>query len=71
MKIDPEEVIYSITMRDIARAVERRIGKEKANNLSDADQALLKEELLAVSQHMGNDLLGVCRAFCFKNVIIA
>lgn len=51
MKIDPEEVIYSITMLDIIRALERRTGKEESSTLSAADQDLLKDEFVAVLEH--------------------
>ena len=57
MKFDPNEVIHSITMLDLVRSLERRLGKEEASNLSDDDQALLKEELVAVIESMDQDLL--------------
>ncbi len=57
MKIDPNEVIHSITMQDLQNTLERHIGKEEANNLSDADRALLKEELVAVIESLDQDLL--------------
>ncbi|WP_306548972.1 hypothetical protein [Desulfobulbus sp.] len=51
MKIDPNEVIHSITVHDIIRALERRIGKEEVNNLSEDDLALVKAEVVAVIEH--------------------
>ena len=57
MKFDPNEVIHSITMQDLQNVLARRIGKEEANSLSDADRALLKEELVAAIEHMNFDLL--------------
>jgi hypothetical protein len=51
MKIDPEEVIFSITVLDVLRAIERRIGKEEANSLSVDDLDLAKEEVVAVIEH--------------------
>ena len=57
MKIDPEEVIYSITMLDILRALERRIGKEESSTLSENDLSLAKEEVVAVIEHMNISVL--------------
>ena len=51
MKIDPEEVIYAITVLDVIRAIERRIGKEEASSLSVDDLHLAKEEVVAVIEH--------------------
>jgi len=49
--IDPEEIIFCITMLDVLRAIERRLGKEEANNLSDDDLLLAREEVVAVLEH--------------------
>ena len=57
MKFDPNEVIHSITWQDLQNTLARHIGMEEANNLSDSDWALLKEELVAVLESLGNDML--------------
>jgi hypothetical protein len=49
--VNPSQVIYSITMLDILHALERRIGKEETSTLSVPDQALLKDEFVAVLEH--------------------
>jgi len=51
MKFDPEEVIYAITVLDVVRAIERRIGKEEASALSVDDLSLAREEVVAVIEH--------------------
>ena len=51
MNIDPEEVIYAITVLDLIRALERRIGKEEASSLSVDDLHLAKEEVVSVIEH--------------------
>jgi len=51
MKFDPDEIIHSVTMHDIIRALERRLGKEEANNLSDDDLILARDEVVAVLEH--------------------
>ena len=51
MKIDPEEVIFAITVLDLIRAIERHIGKEEASSLSVDDLHLAKEEVVAVIEH--------------------
>ena len=38
-------------MHDLIRAIERRIGKEEASNLSVDDLSLAKEEVVAVIEH--------------------
>jgi len=43
--IDPNEVIYSITMFDVIRAIERHIGKEEASALSTDDLSLASSPL--------------------------
>jgi hypothetical protein len=57
MKIDPEAIVYSITMLDLLRAIERRIGKEESSTLSENDLALAKEEVVAVIEHMNISVL--------------
>jgi hypothetical protein len=49
--IDPEEIVFSITMLDVLRALERRIGKEEARTLSEDDLVLAKDEIKAVIDH--------------------
>jgi len=51
LSIDPEEIIYSITVLDLIRAIERRIGNEEASNLSADDISLAKGEVVAVIEH--------------------
>ena len=49
--MNPDEVIYSITMLDILRALERRIGTEEASTLSEDDLNLAVEEIKAAIDH--------------------
>ena len=45
--IDPEEIIFSITVLDLVRAIERRLGEE-ALSLSVEDLQLAIDEIKAV-----------------------
>ena len=49
--VNPEEIVYSVTVLDILRAIERRIGKEETLNLTVEEIQLAKEEVLAVLDH--------------------
>ena len=51
LSLDLEEVIFSITLLDIIRAIERRIGKEEISTLTPDDLNLAKEEVLAAIDH--------------------
>jgi len=49
--MNPEEIIYAVTMRDILTALERRIGTAHFQHLTDSDIDLAKEEVKASIDH--------------------